>query len=276
MIDLHTHSTASDGSDSPSELLEIAYKRGLKALALTDHDTIDGLEEGKKAADKFGIRWIPGVEIEIAWEPGEFHLLGLGIHKPAEEFIQAMKELAEQRKQRNLRMLDQMEEQGVEVRYDELEAIAQGNVIGRPHFATLLVNKKIVKNREEAFSRYLAKGRPFYAAKGALELDKAIRLIKDAGGCAILAHPLSLFVSWGRLPGIIEELKEKGLDGIEAWHPVARVAACRRLEKLGEDLHLMVTAGSDYHGSSRPERRLGMSAGKKEIDDSYMEGIPLS
>lgn len=275
MIDLHTHSSASDGSDSPSALVDLAADRGLTALALTDHDTIEGIAEGGARAEARGIRFIPGVEIEIAWEPGEFHLLGLGIHRPTEEFAEALKELGRHRRDRNFGILERMRELGVEAEYQDLLDIAGGPVVGRPHFATLLVERKIVKNREQAFSRYLAKGRPFYAPKGALEFGRALALIKASGGVAVLAHPLSLFVSWGRLPGLVAELKEQGLDGLEAWHPIARVGACARLEELGRSLGMLVTAGSDFHGSSRPERKLGVTAGGKKIEESYGEGIPL-
>lgn len=275
MIDLHTHSSASDGSDSPTALVDLAADRGLTALALTDHDTIEGIAEGGARAAIRDIRFIPGVEIEISWEPGEFHLLGLGIHRPTEEFAEALRELERHRRDRNLGILDRMRELGVEADYQDLMAIAGGPVVGRPHFATLLVERRIVKNREQAFSRYLAKGRPFYAPKGALDFDRALALIKASGGVAILAHPLSLFVSWGRLPGLVAELKERGLDGIEAWHPIARVGACARLEELGRSLGMLVTAGSDFHGSSRAERKLGVTAGGRKIEERYGDGIPL-
>jgi hypothetical protein len=273
MIDLHTHSTASDGTFSPEELICEAAGRGLSAIALTDHDTMEGIPVAAAEAGRLGLRFIPGIEIEIAFEPGECHLLGLGIDRPTEEFAETLLELAARRRTRNLAMLDLMKEFGIEADYADVERYAEGKVVGRPHFASFLVDRKVARNREQAFDRYLGKGRQFFVPKESMELRRAIRLIKESGGAAILAHPLSLYVAWGRLPSVIAEWKELGLDGLEAWHPTAKVRACERLEKLAADLGLLVTAGSDFHGASRPERKLGITAGGRKIDDGYLDSL---
>ena len=289
MIDLHTHSSASDGSFSPSALIKEAEKRGLSALALTDHDTVDGLEEAAKAAGESGIRFIPGIELEIIWNEdapassagGEFHLLGLGLKRLSSDFLAAVEKLARRREERNLEIVDRMNKAGVAVSYDEIRTLAgetdlkgQRHSIGRPHFAAFLVNRKIVRNREQAFIRYLGRGKPFYIPKAGLEFERAAALIRDSGGIAVLAHPMSLYVAWGRLPNLIKNLKERGLDGIEAWHPTSKVSACKRLEDLGKKLELCVTAGSDFHGEARPDRKLGITAGGKKIDEAYLDAIP--
>lgn len=274
LIDLHSHSTCSDGTLKPEELVNVAVDSGLKALALTDHDTIAGLETAKAQAELKNILFIPGVEIEIAWEPGEFHLLGLGLQKPTDEFRAALDELAHLREKRNRAIVDRMNEMGIEADYEEIKEFSEGPVIGRPHFAAFLVHRNIVKNKQQAFDTYLGKGRPFYSPKGALELSRAIRLIAESGGIPVLAHPLSLYVSWGKLPELIKDFHEQGIMGLEAWHPLARVTECERLEALGRQLGMVVTAGSDYHGSSRQERRLGHTAGDRPIDQSYLKGIP--
>jgi hypothetical protein len=273
-IDLHSHSTCSDGTLKPEDLVNLAADINLQALALTDHDTIAGLTAAKAQADLRNILFIPGVEIEIAWEPGEFHLLGLGLQQPTDEFAAALEELAQFREKRNREIVDRMNEMGIEADYEEIKELSEGKVIGRPHFAAFLVNRKIVKNKQQAFDTYLGKGRPFYSPKGALELKRAIRLITESGGIPILAHPLSLYVSWGKLPELIADFHEQGIAGLEAWHPLARVAECERLEAIGKRLGMVVTAGSDYHGSSRQERRLGRTAGDRPIDGSYLRGIP--
>lgn len=274
IVDLHTHSTCSDGTLSPEKLVDEAADTGLTALALTDHDTISGIERAALQAQTRKMLFLPGVEIEIAWEPGEFHLLGLGLQNPTDEFRDALEELARFREQRNREIVDRMNEMGIEADYEEIKELSEGAVIGRPHFASFLVNRKIVKNKQQAFDSYLAKGRPFYSPKGSLELKRAIRLIKDSGAIPILAHPLSLYVSWGKLPELIRDFRDQGIAGLEAWHPLARVAECERLEELGKSLGMVVTAGSDYHGASRQERHLGYTAGKKPIDASYVRGIP--
>ena len=282
MIDLHVHSTASDGSLSPSSLVTEAAKRRIGTIALTDHDTIKGNEEAAKAAIEQGIRFIPGIELEISWKHGgEFHLLGLGIQKPSPGFLDAIKALACRRQERNMEIVERMNEAGIKASYDDIISSAHGSrtdlrdhSIGRPHFAAFLAKRKIVKNTDQAFQHYLGKGKPFFIPKASLEFEQAVEIIKESGGIAVLAHPMSLYISWGQLPAFINGLKEKGLGGIEAWHPNAKVSHCKRLEALGRQLGLCVTAGSDFHGEARPERKLGITAGGRKIDDMYLEGLP--
>jgi predicted metal-dependent phosphoesterase TrpH len=280
MVDLHTHSNASDGSLSPAALIQEAVKRGLSAIALTDHDTVKGLEDAKNEAALRGIRFIPGIELEISRNrdsfkpPGEFHLLGLGITRPSPAFLEAVAEISLLREARNREILDKMHELSIEATYDEVLALSGGHSVGRPHFAALLVNRGIVKNREQAFSRYLGVGKPLYAPKAGLEFERAAALIRESGGVPALAHPMSLYVAWGRLPDFIRELKDQGLMGIEAWHPTAKIRACRRLEDLGRELGLYITAGSDFHGEARPDRKLGLTAGGRRIEDAVLAAIP--
>ena len=277
MIDLHTHSKASDGSLTPAELIALGAKRGLSAMALTDHDTINGLQEAESAAKSLGMGFIPGIELEISMPEsvkGEFHLLGLGIKHPGPAFTNAVAVLARGREERNRQILKRMEDLDMEASYDELSALSGGHSIGRPHFAALLVKKRVVRNIEQAFSRYLGKGRPLYLKKPGLDFTLALSIIHESGGLAILAHPMSLYVSWGRLPDLISSLKDQGLDGLEAWHPAARVQECKRLESLAISLGLFVTAGSDYHGEIRPDRKLGITTGGKKIDRAMLDAIP--
>jgi predicted metal-dependent phosphoesterase TrpH len=274
MIDLHTHSSASDGSLSPAQLIENARQQGLSALALTDHDTIAGLEEAKQEAEKSAFRFIPGVEIEITWEPGEFHLLGLGIYQPGSAFLEVLAELARLREMRNRKIIQRMREWSIQVTYEDILPLSRGQSIGRPHFASLLVKRGMVKNQEQAFSQYLGRGRPFYVPKEGMEFRRAVQVIRGAGGIAVLAHPMSLYVAWGHLPNLVKDLKDQGLNGIEAWHPTAKVRSCKRLEELGKSLGLCITAGSDFHGETRPDRKLGITAGNIKIDDAVLAAIP--
>jgi predicted metal-dependent phosphoesterase TrpH len=289
MIDLHTHSTASDGSLSPGSLIQEAARLGISAIALTDHDSIKGLEYARNEAIRQGIRFIPGIEIEINHSyPGQFHLLGLGIVRPSPAFVEAVDTLARRREDRNREMLDRMEELGVQAEWEELLDLARGSSaggpeagdqgpvpsVGRPHFAALLVKRGIVRNREQAFARYLRPGKPFYVPKAGLDFDQAQALIRESGGLPVLAHPMSLYVSWGRLPALIGDLKNRGLAGLEAWHPTARLRECRRLEEIARDLGLCVTAGSDFHGDARPNRSLGHTCAGRVIEDAVLEAIP--
>ena len=302
MIDLHTHSNISDGDLSPALLVREAAKQGLRAIALTDHDTINGLESARTAALAENFHFIPGIEINISWAGGksargapglgpggEFHLLGLGINSPSPAFTAAVGELSRRREARNREILDRMHELSIEATWDELLAIARGESrtadetaqsgsaavsVGRPHFASLLVKRKIVKNRNQAFARYLSVGKPLYVPKAGLVFEEAAVLIRESGGIPVLAHPISLYVAWGRLPDLVKTLKDMGLMGLEAWHPTAKAGSCRRLETLGQTLGLYVTEGSDFHGSARPDRRLGYSSKGRKISDSVLEAIP--
>ncbi|MDR2602371.1 MAG: PHP domain-containing protein [Spirochaetaceae bacterium] len=280
-IDLHTHSTASDGKLSPQNLIREAAGKGISVLALTDHDVIDGVPEASFEAKKQGIAFIPGVELAVDWrnlpgfnEGGEFHLLGLGLWRPSDDFLAEMKKLKEFRLERNLQILEKMKEAGWNVNYDDLCEIAGNEFIGRPHIAEYMVRLKIVRNMEQAFSRYLAKGRDLFVPKYACEFSCAVRILKESGALAVLAHPSSLFISWGVLPSLFERLKELGLDGVEAWHPGATRHTCKRLEALSQSTGLFVTAGSDYHGEDRRGRRLGRTAGGEKIPASILEAIP--
>jgi hypothetical protein len=275
MIDLHSHSTASDGSYSPSALVGLALERGLSALALTDHDSVSGLPEAEEAASGSGLRLIRGVEIEIAFEPGEFHLLGLRLERLGGELDDVLGRLHLARDERNRRILGNMRAAGFTATMDDLRALAGEGRAGRPHIAALLVERKAVRTRQEAFDKYLAKGRPFYEAKDCLDLAEAMRVVKEAGGLAVVAHPLSLFVSWGRLAALMDEWKDIGIDGIEAYHPTAKLSQCRRVEKMARERGFRVTAGSDFHGAIRPDRKLGRTAGNLVIGDEYLAEIGL-
>ncbi|HRV29447.1 MAG TPA: PHP domain-containing protein, partial [Spirochaetia bacterium] len=228
MIDLHTHSSASDGSWSPAKLIHMAKDAGIGAIALTDHDCIDGIQEAEQAAARCGIRLIRGVEIEIVFSPGEFHLLGLDLAPETDlehffdtKLFETMKQLAQARETRNRQVLKKFADDGYPVSYDEIKEKYGTRMIGRPHIAEHLVDKGIVKNKQKAFDEFLAKGKPYFIQKNCIDLQLAINLIHDAGGLAFTAHPMSLYVSWPHLKSLLIEWKEMGLDGIEAWHPLA-------------------------------------------------------
>jgi predicted metal-dependent phosphoesterase TrpH len=269
MIDLHTHSTASDGTLSPSILVETAVQKGITTLALTDHDTDAGLEEASSTAGRLGIRFIPGIEFAIEWKPGEFHLLGLNIRN-TEKMQDTVAEITNERNVRNQRMVALMQEAGIKVAYENSVAFSGGHSVGRPHFAAFLINKKIVRTQKEAFDRYLGDKKAFYVQRENLNFDRALSTIHASGGIAVLAHPLSLYVAWGHLPDLVKDLKDRGLDGIEAWHPTATVHESRRLEQLAHENNLYITAGSDFHGAIRNDRKLGIAAGEKKIDESLV------
>mgnify|MGYP000945581092 CR=1 FL=1 len=270
MIDLHSHSTASDGQYTPSELVMKAASESVSVLALTDHDTVSGNSEAQAAAKKNGIFFIPGIEIQIQWPTGEFHLLGLGLTHTSESLKNIVADLQNGRRERNLCMIQKMQESGIPVTIEEIEMQYKNKTIGRPHFADYLVQHKIVKNRQQAFDKYLAKGRPWYVSRVGADLEQAVKAVVDSGGVPVIAHPLSLYVSWGKIESVLTEIHERGVQGLEAWHPGIRVVEAQRLEDLARRLGFFITAGSDFHGEKiRSDRRLGHSAGGRIIEDLY-------
>lgn len=274
MVDLHTHSTASDGEKSPSELVLAAKESGLSVMALTDHDTVDGLEEAAEAAKEAGIVFVPGIEINIQWPTGEFHLLGLGLKEISASMKSLLYALKSNRIERNKKILAALANDGLEVDYQEFlqsqGLVHREDTLGRPHIAAYMVQKKIVKTRQKAFDKYLSKGTPFYVDFEGAELEAGVKAVLDSGGLPVIAHPLSLYVGWGKIEDVLRGIKERGVLGLEAWHPGARENDCRRLEKMAKEMGFFVTAGSDYHGPNvRADRKLGRTAGGYKIDDRY-------
>jgi predicted metal-dependent phosphoesterase TrpH len=275
MIDLHTHSRASDGSLTPAELVRNAASLGVTVLALTDHDSISGNAEAAMTASVLeaegtaSIRVIAGIEMNIEWKPGEFHLLGLDLKTVHPEMSGILLRINEERRNRNGEIVSRMRTAGIDIDLERVEALASGGTVGRPHFAQFLVETKVVKNRQQAFDRFLAKERPYFVDRKSISLEEGIQSIRACGGIPVLAHPLSLYISWGHLEGVVAGFRDRGVAGLEAWHPAARIVECERLESLARSLGMFVTAGSDYHGAARPDRTIGKTAGRRVIDDRF-------
>ncbi|MEY8388161.1 PHP domain-containing protein [Oscillospiraceae bacterium 38-13] len=246
--DLHTHSTASDGQYAPKELVRLAKDRGIEVLALTDHDTLDGVEEAVSAGKTLGLRVIRGVELGAA-EYEHLHILGYGVTPGAP----ALRELCEQfrtgRDRRKYRILDYLREKGCGLTLEEVEAMAGGNIIGRPHFAQALVRRGFVKTPREAFDRYL--DTPEYHEK--VKRFKAsartcLEAIRSAGGKASLAHPYQVGLEDEALESLVRSLKAEGLDAIECFYPRHTPEQTAFYLRLAERYELRVTGGSDFHG----------------------------
>jgi predicted metal-dependent phosphoesterase TrpH len=280
MIDLHTHSTASDGSCSPERLIDLAAGLGLTAIALTDHDTLSGLDPASRRARETGVRFIRGIEIQIEssgalGEESEFHLLGLGLSGDLGPLAGALEAVRTSRHERNLSMLEKLRQAGFDVTMEELGRFARGEVISRAHFARLLQAKGAVNSIDRAFSLYLGKGRPFYVERQNLALADAVGLIRKAGGIAVIAHPLSLKLGGPALRQFFAHCLDVGVAGVEAYHPNAKLRDCSKLARLGRRLGMLITGGSDFHGENVPQRRLGYTAGGREIPDELLADLPL-
>ena len=274
MIDLHTHSTASDGSCLPERLIELSLGLGLKAIALTDHDTLEGVQRARRRAEGTGLRLITGVEIEIESDTGEFHLLGLALEGDRRGLEEALLRVQASRRDRNGRMVEKLQRAGISMTLGELAEIAGGQIISRAHIARLLVKKKVVSSIDNAFKRLIGKGMPFYEPRACLTLREATALITAAGGLAVIAHPISLGLRGPALAAHVAACRDRGGGGIEAWHPNQPVKECRRLERMARALGMRVTGGSDFHGEHIPQRKLGRTAGGREIPDAFLDGLP--
>ena len=270
MIDLHVHTTASDGQYTPTPILQAAAEKEFKAIAITDHDTLAGIPEAKEAAKQFNVNFIPGIEININTNRGEFHLLGLGIKETSSSMQTVIDNLIQNRNNRNLQMIEKMQADGLDICMEDFEKVFPNTVIGRPHIAQMLVRKGIVKTSQQAFDKYLAQGRKYFVQRAGTNLDEAIMAIRDSGGVPVLAHPMSLYLSWGKLPDILQNYYERGIAGLEAYHPGARRSECARLEELGKKIGYFITAASDFHGEKvRADRKLGYTVDKRKIDDRF-------
>ncbi|HUZ18224.1 MAG TPA: PHP domain-containing protein [Spirochaetia bacterium] len=273
MIDLHTHSTFSDGSLRPRELVRRAVREGLSALALTDHDTVEGTVEAREECARHGLEFIAGVELEATSTEGELHILGLDLQEPLDEVERALDATRRERTNRNVAILRLIRDDGVEAEMDEVEAFAGGNVVGRPHFAAFLVRRGIAATVQDAFDRFLGRGKPYYLPRRTLLPEEVVELIKTAGGRPIIAHPMTLGIPAERLGALLKRYRDIGIEGVEAYHSGAPLAACREIERIARDLGLRVTAGSDFHGDDRKGRRLGRAAEGMTIDDAYLSEL---
>lgn len=272
MIDLHTHTTASDGQYSPKELVYKVAEKNISVLAITDHDTIAGLKEGAEACKEKGITFVPGIELNIQRPNCEFHLLGLGLNLDgiSASLTDVIDKLIKSRHERNEFIVSKMKAQGIQTTLEEIQSEFPGQVLGRPHFANWLEKNHYVKNRQAAFDKFLARGRPWYVERVGADLDEAINAIYESGGVPVIAHPLSLYLSWSKIEPVLADFHERGVMGMECFHPGARVTECLRLQEIARKIGCFVTAGSDFHGEKiRSDRKPGYTCGGKKIEDKY-------
>jgi predicted metal-dependent phosphoesterase TrpH len=272
-IDLHTHSSYSDGSLSPRQLVQLAKKRGLRAIALTDHDTVAGVEEALEAGKELGVEAVPGVEISAQYPPGTMHILGYYIRASHRELQGALKKLQQARAARNPKIIERLQGLGLKITTTEVLDLSGGQV-GRPHIARALVNRGYVSSIDEAFSRYLKKGAIAYVEKFRFPPEEAIAIIRRAGGIAVLAHPFTLGMAQpDELSQLVHGLAEKGLEGIEVFYPGHTEEMAVIYEDVAKRLGLVCTGGSDFHGNFRDHSYLGNTTLGKGLDYGMLESL---
>ena len=255
-IDLHTHSSASDGLYSPSGLIDRAVENGLIRMALTDHDTVDGLAEGIGHAASLGFDLVPGIEFSVDFRGGTFHLVGLHIDHLHGELVDETARLKAIREKRVYGIIDDLAAHGIPIDVSEVQEIAGDASFGRPHIARVLVKRGYAADVEEVFRNFLVKGKPGYVKKEKISLDGAFRLIGVSGGMPVLAHPVSMNLeSPAAYASHISELKRKGLAGIEVYAGMHDASAVNLFRRIALEQKLLVSGGSDFHGDKR--ERLG-------------------
>jgi len=273
LIDLHTHSTASDGSLSPRDLVAYAKKKGAVALSLTDHDTIEGLNEAVQAGIEYGLEVIPGLEISAQYNGGTMHILGYYVDPSNSTLIQDLRRLQEARRERNPKIVQKLKDLGIPISFDQIQRLAKGQ-IGRPHIAKILLRIGAVSSLDQAFQKYLTKGALAYVDKFRFSPNKAMALILKAGGIPVLAHPFTLNCpSLRDLYLLVKELKDNGLSGIEVLYPGHNAEQTRDYFSLAKELKLVYTGGSDFHGNNREDVDLLTGHGDLKIPYEIVEHL---
>ena len=255
-IDLHTHSWFSDGTKSPTELVQLAANSGVSAIAITDHDTMDGVDEAMAVSSEFGVEVVPGLEVSVIHKKKPLHILGYFMDPADSKLAAALSVLQEARDRRNAKIIAKLQAVGVAATVEELKKISGIGQTGRPHIAKLLVNHGLVRSIPQAFDEYLKKDAKAYVARFAYSAEEAISFITEAGGLAVLAHPIQVDKTLNSLVTLLPVLKSYGLDGIEAYYPTQKKKMRKRIRMFARENDLLLTGGSDYHGDIRPGTRL--------------------
>jgi predicted metal-dependent phosphoesterase TrpH len=263
----------SDGTLSPTEVVKLAKEAGLTAIALTDHDTIDGVSEAIEAGEKYGVKVVPGIEISAEYKGGDLHILGLNVDYHNEEFIVKVSVCRDSRHNRNLKMVEKMQQCGFPVTWEEMLKRFGDNSITRAHFAKYLIDEGYVKDKDEAFNKYLNPGCPCYLPRVKVSPFEAIDVIKEAGGHPVLAHPLLYKMPYDRLESVIVMLQNHGLEGIEGRYALNKVEDDVLLDKLAKRHGLKMTGGSDFHGTIKPDISIGVGKGDLKVEEEMCAWI---
>lgn len=298
-IDLHVHSTRSDGTYTPTQLVDYAMKKGLAAFALTDHDTVDGLEEAVSYAEKLRRKpsapgtatgeqlvpkcesqqplpvpeVIPGIEFSTEYQGQDVHILGYYIDYHQEAFLKKLQEFVDSRTLRNQKMCRLLQEAGIAVTYEALLSEFPDSVITRAHYAKYLLRHGYIQSMKEAFDRYVGDHCPCFVPREKVTPVQAVQLILEAGGIPVLAHPILYHMSDARLEALTGELKAAGLTGIEAIYSTYRPCDERQIRRLAEKFDLLITGGSDFHGDNKPGLDLGTGYGKLFVPCEILDNL---
>jgi len=270
-VDLHTHSRYSDGSDMPAEIVSQAKACGLSAVALTDHDLLNGIEEAVAAAGS-DIELVPGAELSVQWEDRGMHLLTYWVEDES-PLADRLGEIREGRDVRNREMIDALTGLGIDITMEELELEAEIGVVGRPHFAAILVRKGVTDSIKESFDQYLAAGRPAYRPRTRVDASAMMDLARESGAVPVIAHPHTLADGAAEFSHLFPKFAELGAAGVECYYVEYPQYLREGLAATVDDLGMVATGGSDYHGTYKPEVLLGTGKGDLVVPDSCLERL---
>lgn len=274
MIDLHVHSNQSDGTYTPAQLVQYAAKKGLTAFALTDHDTTQGLDAAIASARQHFVTVIPGIEFSTVYEEKDIHILGLFIDYKAPVFLSALADFVASRERRNEKMCQKLREYAdMDIHYKKLLQAFPGAVITRAHYARYMLDHGYVGSMAEAFERFIGDHAPCFIPREKVTPMQAVRLIRQAHGVPVLAHPPLYHMSDARLESLVDTLADCGLAGIEALYSTYTAGEETHMKSLARQYGLLITGGSDFHGSNKPDIDLGTGRGNLHVPDSILEDL---
>jgi predicted metal-dependent phosphoesterase TrpH len=274
MIDLHAHTSCSDGSLTPSELVALAAEIGLSAVAVTDHDSVEGIGEALAAGPRYGVEVVPGVEIPLEHERCTLDMLGYFLcGGPTDEFRERLERLRRDRDGRNEQILAKLAQLGYPLDPAELAEVADGEAVGRPHIGEALRRRGYVGSITEAFERFLRRGAPAFVDRRRLGLAEAVRLIGSSGGVPVIAHPGIIRTDAAGLERLVRDGVRLGVGGLECYYPLHDEETLRRCLDLAEKYQLVATGGSDFHGAMKPQSRLGQAYDGRPVPDSVLTAL---
>ncbi len=278
-IDLHTHTAESDGSYTPTELVDYAIEKDLAAVAVTDHDSTEGLDEALSHAAALkekglpSIEVVPGIEFSTKYEKQDVHIVGLCISYDSEDFKKALDDFVVSREGRNRKMCKNLQDAGIGISYEKLQEMYPGAVITRAHYASFLCENGYVRNRQDAFAKYLGDHTKYFVPREKVTPAQAVTLIRKSGGVPVLAHPPLYHMGGDRLDRLVSSLKTEGLMGVEAFYSTYTNQDVRDMLRLADKYDLLLSGGSDFHGTNKPGLDLGCGYGKLFVPEDLLSKI---
>lgn len=272
-VDLHVHSNASDGTFTPTQVVEAALTAGLSAMALTDHDTVAGVSEAIEASRGTSLELIPGTELSCVYQGTEIHILGLYINWQDPLLCESLEQVRLVREKRNMEMLKRFQEAGFPITIEELNGGNPDTVITRAHFAKVLTQKGYAKDMSAAFKKYLQYGGPYCIKKEEMTPERAMELLTHADAIPVLAHPMQYHFGYQQVEDLLNYLKAMGLKGVEVYHPSSNQCQSGKLLNLANRLQLCPTGGSDFHGLNKPDIQIGTGRGNLRVPQALLDNL---